>query len=230
MRGGAACVPLVPKIGLSESFIDPAIAWLEARGGALNVSTRASGLRIEADAVSGIQIPSGEVAVAEDDAVVLAVPPWIAAELVPALTVPDSFESILNVHFKIDAEPGRAGFIGLVGGTAEWIFMKPGIVSVTISAANRLLDRTSEELTALVWQDVEKALDITSPMPPVRLVKEKRATFAATAANEARRPGANIGLRRFAVAGDFTATGLPATIEGAIRSGQTAARALLASA
>lgn len=228
MRGGAACVPLIPKTGLSESFIDPAIAWLEARGGILRVSTRVSSLRIE-DRVTGIQIPSEEVSVSPDDAVVLAVPPWIAADLVSGLMVPDSFESILNLHFRFDAEPGRAGFIGLVGGTAEWIFIKPGIVSVTISAANRLLDVPTEEMLAMVWQDIEKALDVSGPMPPGRLVREKRATFAATAANEAKRPSSTIGLRHFAVAGDFTATGLPATIEGAIRSGQTAARALLKS-
>jgi squalene-associated FAD-dependent desaturase len=228
MRGGAACVPLVPRIGLSESFIDPAIAWLEARGGTLLVSTRVSSLRI-ADRVVGFQIPSGEVAMGPDDAIVLAVPPWIAAELVPGLVVPDSFESILNAHFRLSVEPGRAGFIGLVGGTAEWIFIKPGIVSVTISAANRLLELPSVEILAMVWQDIEKTLNVSGPMPASRLVREKRATFAATAANEAKRPSATIGLRHFAVAGDFTATGLPATIEGAIRSGQTAARALLES-
>ena len=228
MRGGAACVPLVPRIGLSESFIDPAIAWLQARGGVLHISTRVSSLRMT-DRVMGLQIPSGEVAMGPDDAIVLAVPPWIAAELVPGLAVPDSFESILNAHFRLDVEPGRAGFIGLVGGTAEWIFIKPGIVSVTISAANRLLGLPTEEVLAMVWQDIEKTLNVRGPMPPSRLVREKRATFAATAANEAKRPSAIIGLRHFAVAGDFTATGLPATIEGAIRSGQTAARALLES-
>ena len=226
MRGGAACVPLMPKIGLSESFIDPAIAWLEARGSVVHVSTRVSSLRI-GDGVMGFQIPSGEVEVGPEDAVVLAVPPWIAGELVPGLVVPDSFESILNAHFRFEAEPGRAGFVGLVGGTAEWIFIKPGIVSVTISAANRLLDLPSGELLAMVWQDIEKTLNVSAPMPASRLVREKRATFAATADNEAKRPSAVIGLSHFAIAGDYTATGLPATIEGAIRSGQTAARALL---
>jgi squalene-associated FAD-dependent desaturase len=228
LRGGAACVPLVPKIGLSESFIDPAIAWLEARGGTLRTSSRVTTLGIHDNRVTSLHLASGPTALAPGDAVVLAVPAWVAAELVPGLVVPDQFESILNVHFKMEAEPGRAGFVGLVGGTAEWIFIKPGIVSVTVSAANRLLDIPSEEIVALVWQDIEKTLDISTPMPQTRLVKEKRATFAANRANEAKRPNATIGLSHFAVAGDFTATGLPATIEGAIRSGQTAAQALSA--
>jgi uncharacterized protein with NAD-binding domain and iron-sulfur cluster len=64
-------------------------------------------------------------------------------------------------------------------------------------------------------------------MPPYRVVKEKRATFAATARQERRRPGARLGVAgNLAVAGDWTNTGLPATIEGAIRSGRAAADVL----
>ena len=228
LRGGAACVPLVPREGLSESFIDPAIAWLQARGGTLRTGARVTRLAIAGKAVTGFDLASGPVAVAADEAVILAVPPWVAADLVPGLVVPDAFESIVNVHFRHEVQPTPAGFLGLVGATAEWIFTKPGIVSITISAANRLLDVSSEAIAALVWSDVQAALGGSDAMPPVRVVREKRATFAATAANERRRPRATVGLDRFAVAGDWTATGLPATIEGAIRSGRVAAAALLA--
>jgi uncharacterized protein with NAD-binding domain and iron-sulfur cluster len=62
----------------------------------------------------------------------------------------------------------------------------------------------------------------------VRVVKERRATFAATAAQERRRPAARTDITNLALAGDWTATGLPATIEGAIRSGGSAAGLLLA--
>ena len=65
-------------------------------------------------------------------------------------------------------------------------------------------------------------------MPAFRVVKEKRATFAATAVQELRRPNAQTGIANLALAGDWTNTGLPATIEGAIRSGRTAAEVVLA--
>jgi uncharacterized protein with NAD-binding domain and iron-sulfur cluster len=65
------------------------------------------------------------------------------------------------------------------------------------------------------------------PVPPSRIVKEKRATFAATPAQEARRPGPRTRWRNLVLAGDWTATGLPATMEGAIRSGRVAADAVL---
>ncbi|MGI4977138.1 MAG: FAD-dependent oxidoreductase, partial [Janthinobacterium lividum] len=160
--------------------------------------------------------------------VLLAVPAPAAAAMVPDLVVPDEFEAIVNLHYRIDSDPGEAGFVGLIGGTAEWVFLKPGVVSVTISAANRLVERTAEDLAASLWPEVSLAAGLSAPLPKWRVVKEKRATFAATPAQDARRPGAATAWRNLALAGDWTATGLPATIEGAIRSGRTAARHLLA--
>ena len=235
MRGGEACVPLMPREGLSESFVDPALAWLGARGTSVHAGRRIGALMMAAGRVVGLGTADEPVQVGPADAVVLAVPPWVAADLLPGLRTPDAFQAILNIHFRIPADPGEAGFIGLIGGTAEWVFAKPGIVSVTISAANRLVDQPAEAIAALVWPDVRAAFALPEPMPPWRVVKEKRATFAATPAQEARRPGARtamdaLGLSNLALAGDWTATGLPATIEGAIRSGEAAARVILSAA
>jgi hypothetical protein len=161
--------------------------------------------------------------------VVLAVPAPVAATLLPGLTVPDQFESILNLHFRTHADPGPAGFVGLVGGLSEWIFIKPGVVSVTISAANRYADLPQDQAAATVWAEVARVCALTGPMPPYRLVREKRATFAATPAQARRRPNTGAAdLANLTLAGDWTATGLPATIEGAIRSGYRAAQATLA--
>jgi hypothetical protein len=191
-------------------------------------------LRVESGRVVTLETLDGPLPVAADEAVVLAVPAWVATDLLPGLKAPDAFESILNIHFRCDAAPsgawGRAGFLGLVGGTAEWVFLKPGVVSATVSAANRLVDQPADAIAALIWPDVRRAFDLPEPMPPVRVVKEKRATFAATAAQDARRPNARTALSNLALAGDWTATGLPATIEGAIRSGRAAAESLLEAA
>ncbi len=168
-------------------------------------------------------MPTARDAVVGDEAVVLAVPPNIAADLLPGLTVPDAFCPILNIHFRADAAPG---FIGVIGGTAQWVFAKAGVASVTISAAGDLVDLSAEAIAARVWPDVRTALDLADPMPAFRVVKERRATFAATAAQERRRPGPRTALGNLALAGDWTATGLPATIEGAIRSGRAAANLL----
>ena len=230
MRGGRACIPLYPKIGLSETFIDPALAWLTARGAVLHTGRRVSGLATEAGRIAGFDTAEGRVMLGTGDAAVLAVPPWVAQDLLPWLRAPDAFEAIVNLHYRVDAAPvdavGEAGFLGLIGATAEWIFIKPGIVSITISAANRLVDRSAEDLAAAIWPEVCAALGLAGEMPHVRVVKERRATFAATAAQQALRPPARTQFANLALAGDWTDTGLPATIEGAIRSGRTAAEVL----
>jgi len=235
MKGGEACIPCLPREGLSESFIDPALTWLEPRGGKLLTGCRVTALRAEDGRVVALETTDGIMPVGAGEAVVMAAPPWVADGLVPGLVAPDAFQAIVNLHFRLAADPGEAGFLGVLGGTAEWIFVKPGIVSVTISAANRIVDLTAEELAERVWPDVRAALRLGEAMPAVRVVKERRATFAATAAQERRRPGPRWpaetgGARNLVLAGDWTNTGLPATIEGAIRSGYTAADAILAGA
>jgi squalene-associated FAD-dependent desaturase len=226
--GGSASVPRFPRDGLSDALIDPAVARLRASGAAVHFGRRIAGLEVTAGRVAALQTPDGPVLLEPGDAVVLAVPPWVATTLLPGLTAPQAFESILNIHFRVAADPGEAGFIGLIGGTAEWVFVKPGHVSVTVSAANRMVDRTAEAIASAVWPDVRAALSLEGEMPPYRVVKERRATFAATAAQERLRPGPRTELPNLVLAGDWTATGLPATIEGAIRSGRTAADVLRA--
>lgn len=228
-RGGDACVPMFPREGLSESLVEPAVAWLAARGARLRTGYRVTALGFDGDRLRSLTGPEGARLLGPGEQVVLAAPPAVSAGLVPDLEVPDEHEAIVNLHYRVEAAFGLAGFVGLVGGLAEWVFVKPGIVSVTISAANRLLARPAAELAAAVWPEVKRALGLAGDMPPWRLLREKRATFAATQAQLRRRPVARTRWNNLALAGDWTDTGLPATIEGAIRSGQAAA-ALLAAA
>ena len=222
-RGGAACIPLFPRQGLSESFVDPAVAHLQAAGATVRIGAPITALPRDGGRITALIGPDGPIPLGPADGVILAVPPWIAAGLLPELTVPDEFQAILNLHFRADADPGEAGFWGLVNATSEWVFTKPGIVSVTISAANRLVDRSAEDLANIVWPEIALLLNLPAKLPLYRVVKEKRATFAATPAQNLRRPHAATAWCNLALAGDWTATGLPATIEGAIRSGRTAA-------
>jgi squalene-associated FAD-dependent desaturase len=223
MRGGGSCIPAFPRIGLSESFVDPAVALLRA-GATVRLNCRVNALNLAAGRVATIGTPDEPIALAPGDRVVLAVPAPVAAALLPGLEAPDAFESILKVHYRTEADPGPAGFFGLVGGLTEWVFVKPGIVSVTISAANRFAALAADEAAQLVWAEVARVCGLANPMPRYRVVREKRATFAATSAQNRRRPGVAVaGLANLGLAGDWTQTGLPATIEGAIRSGLRAA-------
>lgn len=223
MRGGAAALPRYPKLGLSESFVDPALTFLRERDAELRFGARIAGLTRAERQVTGLVGPNVDEIVRPGETVILAAPPWVAAELLPELTVPDAYESIINLHFRAGIDAGAAGFYGMIGGAAEWVFEKTEVVSVTISAANDRIGEDADRLAAEVWSDLRRGFGLPRTMPPWRVVKEKRATFAATPAQWRRRPAAATGFSNLLLAGDYTATGLPSTIEGAIRSGDTAA-------
>jgi hypothetical protein len=157
------------------------------------------------------------------------VPPWIATDLVPGLTAPDDFRGILNVHFHVKPPPGQPAILGVVNGQIEWLFAFPDRISITISNADRLIDRPREELAAEIWREAAQLTGLAPGLPPWQIVKEKRATFAATPAQNARRPAARTGWANLLLAGDWIQTGLPATIEGAVRSGYKVASIVLGS-
>ena len=136
------------------------------------------------------------VALGAEDTVVLAVPPWIAADLVPGLTVPTTFRAIVNAHFRVDAAArhGRPS-LGVVDGLSEWLFAFPDRLSVTISGADRLLGEPREALAEAIWREVAGLTGLRAePLPPWQIVKERRATFAATPENAARRPPARTAI------------------------------------
>ena len=222
--GGAACTPLIPREGLSETLVDPALAMLRQRGATVRFGTRLRAIEFGAERATALDFDDGRETLAAADEIVLAVTAPVASRLVPDLVTPDRYCAILNAHYRIAAPDNSPFFVGIIGGTAEWVFRKAGVLSVTVSAADRLLEMPEDELAASLWRDVAAAYALpTDPVPPVRIVRERRATFAATPDQVARRPGARTRWRNLALAGDWTDTGLPATIEGAIRSGFTAA-------
>ena len=235
LKGGKACLPRMPVSGWSDALIDPAVETLRERGAEVVFNQRITGLDIANGRVTGLVCTDQTIALDPDDQVILAVPPWVAGELLPDLTVPNGFESILNVHYKVAVEPAgdvaEAGFIGLINGLAEWIFVKEDHVSVTVSAANKVIDQPAVDLAVTIWQDVARALDLQKPIsteiPKFRVIKERRATIVANVKQEERRPGARTPLANLVLAGDWTDTHLPGTIEGAIRSGVTAFQTLI---
>jgi hydroxysqualene dehydroxylase len=227
-RGGAACRPLVPRDGLSETFVDPALDTLRRCGAATHFGARLRALDLAADRVSALRFESGPVDLGDADSVILATTARVAAGLVPGLAVPGLSSPIVNAHFRCTAPAGSPLFIGVIGGKAEWIFRKRQVLSVTVSAAQRIVDRPADELREILWREVAMTYELRPiPTPPSRIVKERRATFLASPEQLLRRPAALTRWRNLTLAGDYTDTGLPATIEGAIGSGLTAAQCVL---
>ena len=225
--GGRACHPLVAGRGLSRTFIDPALAFLIARDGAIRLGDRLREICFASGRAVALEFENRSVRLAEDAAVVIAVPPLAARELLPGLETPDEFRAIVNAHFRVEPPRGHPAILGVVNGFIEWLFAYPDRLSVTISNADRLIDRPRDELAAWIWREAAALSSLPTELPPWRIVKEKRATFAATPAQNAKRPPSRTQWDNIALAGDWTQTGLPATIEGAVRSGYRAASIIL---
>lgn len=221
-RGGRACRTMVAMPTLDAVFVDPAIDYLRAHGTMCRFGARLRGMTFDGDRVTGLDFGVGMAPVG-DATIILAVPPWIAADLIPDLSVPDAFCSILSAHFACTPPHGAPLITALIGGTSQWVVCHGDRISVTISGADDIIDHDREALARVIWAEICATLGLSAALPRWQVVKEKRATFAATPEQDARRPGAATRWRNLFLAGDWTQTGLPATIEGAIRSGVVAA-------
>ncbi|MGA2053949.1 MAG: hydroxysqualene dehydroxylase HpnE [Bradyrhizobium sp.] len=228
LAGGQACRPLIAREGLSAVLVEPAIRLLQGRGADIRFGQELRGFGSAAGRVSELKFGEESVALAPSDVVVLAVPPRPAASLLPGLKTPSEFRAIVNAHFRFEPPKDTPPILGVVGGLVEWLFAFPHRLSITISGADRLVDRPREELAQAIWRDICQATGITAEMPPWQIVRERRATFAATPEQNALRPGAVTAFKNLFLAGDWTDTGLPATIEGSVRSGDRAADLVLA--
>lgn len=231
LAGPGAARLYVAARGLGPDLVAPAVATLACHGATLSLGARLRGLVIRAGRVVALDLGAEPLALDAADAVLLAVPPWEAQRLLPGLTAPVAHAPILNLHFA-HATEGAVRFLGLLGGLAQWVLVRPGGVSVTVSAADASIGLSDAEAAARIWPEVREAarrfgLAGTWPErpPPARAVRERRATprhGVGPRPRPPRRPLANLAL-----AGDWTFPDMPATIEAAVRSGEAAASALL---
>ena len=229
-KGGRAYRIRVAHPTLAATFVEPALKVLANRGADIRIGQRVRGLGFDGGRISSLQLPAETISIGASDTVILAVPPWAATELLPEIVAPNDFRAIVNAHFKIAPPPGLPPMLGVIGGLVQWIFPFADRISITVSGADAIVDDDRESLARRFWADVAKVLHMPPDLPPWQVVKERRATFAATPEQAARRPGPVTRWPNLLLAGDWTATGLPATIEGAIRSGQKAAALALARA
>jgi len=221
--GGQACRPLIARQGLGTTLIEPALALLAQRGCPVRLGHELHAVRFSDEAVAALDFGKDRIDLASEDAVILAVPPYAAAAFLPGLETPTEFRAIVNAHFRIEPPERLPPILGVVNATTEWIFTFPGRISTTISAGDRLLETPREALAQTIWREVRTIARLPAELPPWQIVRERRATFAATPEQDARRPGARTAWNNLMLAGDWTNTGLPATIESAIRSGDRAA-------
>jgi hypothetical protein len=222
-RGGQACRPLIARDGLSAVMIEPALAYLAERNVVVHFGHQLHALRHAGSKVDALDFGTDTIRLSPQDVVILAIPPYAASSIMPGLQTPTEFRAIVNAHFRIEPPANQPPILGMLNSTTEWLFAFPGRLSVTISAADRLIEAPRESLAQKIWSEIASVTGLPPTLPPWQIVRERRATFAATVEQDARRPDAKTSSSNLFLAGDWTNTGLPATIESAIRSGQRAA-------
>jgi len=231
LLGGKASRPLAAKKGLGPAFIDPAVAHLKAKGATVRFNTRLRAAEFSDGRVSTLDFGDEKIALRDDDHVIFAIPPSRLKQILPDIDPPDDSASILNVHYRtrhpVPSTPlGDSPFIGMVSSDAQWAFVRDDIVSLTVSASHAIgMDEVPNKQAADdMWRETQTARDLGNmPYEAVRVIRERRATPDQSPDAAARRLQPETRWRNLTLAGDHTATGVPATIEGSIRSGDRAA-------
>jgi hydroxysqualene dehydroxylase len=231
----------LPRVPLDALYAAPAVRWLESRGSAVRAGVPAT-LVVDNDSATGVAIQGERIAAR---AVISAVPwfsfPAFAADVRGLAGISRNAAAmtpspIVTVNLWYDRPVTDTAFIGLPGRTFQWVFDKGRIfgsgashLSLISSGADEVVALANEELRAMAEREVAEALPAVRAAAVVRaiVVREKRATFS-LAPGEPRRPAATSPVKRLYLAGDWTDTGLPATIEGAVVSGHRAAALLKA--
>lgn len=235
--GWRASALAIPRVGLSELYVDGAREYVVRRGGVIRCGADVVSLLFDRNSVMGVQLREGETIACA--AAILAVPPNRAATLLPeALRQEPSFAEmqngvpspIVSIYLWFEDEVMDHEFVGLIGRTVQWVFnrrrivsgtQKGGCVAAVISAAYDSVSRTNDELVDIAVRDLRSAYPGRSSEPTHAVViREKRATFPPGARGEWVQPGQTTPVANLFLAGDWTDTGYPATIEAAIVSGE----------
>jgi hypothetical protein len=143
-------------------------------------------------------------------------------------------EPICTIYLQYPPEVRLdAPFVGVVGMHTQWVFDRrvcgsPGLMAVVIGADGPHMEQDNAELSGRISAELGHLFPHWPPPQQIKVIREKRATFTSTPGIDARRPGAETPVRGLWLAGDYTATDLPATLEGAVMSGIHCARALIA--
>ncbi|MBV6513457.1 MAG: Hydroxysqualene dehydroxylase [Ignavibacteriaceae bacterium] len=221
---------ILPKSDLQTSLVQTLEAKITSEGGVINYSSQAVRIN-KKDYGFSVLLKNGEEISAE--AVVIAVPRHALNKIaLPENLVIDqqsdlTYSNILSVHIKSDSILFNEPFIGLHNSPVHWVFHKEEFVSVVISDADAYKDLSDQEILTLIIPELLRNNVLGSEkLTAYRIIKEKRATFVPDIHSSKLRLPARTNQKGIYLAGDWTDTGLPATIEGAALSGRLAAEAV----
>jgi squalene-associated FAD-dependent desaturase len=231
---------LISRTDLGGAFPAPAMDFIERNGGHVHLGSRVTGLELDNDVVTGVLLDGERLSA---DHVVLTVPPHICQKL---LAPHKLFEPLADQLGSFDYQPittiylqypedthMETEMLGMVGTVSQWVFDRatcgqPGLMAVVISGPGPHIQQDKEALAQQVIAELAEQFPHWPAPSDNMVIREKRATFSCDVDIEQLRPGNATSAEGLWLAGDFTATGYPATLEGAVRSGVQCARRILA--
>lgn len=232
LKGSSAASIILPKTGLSEMYCRQSAEFICSHGGSITLSEPVKGVEIDNGSVQKIILENREVT--GFDFVVSAVPFHSFAKIFPEEFVSSmglsnlSYSSILSLNLWLKENPFTEDFYGLIDSPVHWVFNHRKYITIVISNADGIIEKSRPELLEMILSELEGYFPQfkRSMVYETKLIKEKRATFIPESNILGRRPQTKTPFENLMLAGDWTATGLPATIEGAVKSGYDAARAV----
>lgn len=237
----------ISRVGLSELYTEDAAEFIRQHGGSVRLNATVSRIVALDRKAIGVELKAGEIIHA--DAIISAVPPGALMHLLPT-PVRDTEECfqnlprlnaspIVSINLWFDRPVTELEFAGLLGTRVQWLFNKDRIfarprsdrmqLALVISAAADYIARSREELIDLALQECRQLMPTTrtAELRHALVVKEREATISHEVGTGRYRPSSRTPLRNLYLAGDWTDTGLPATIESAVMSGHRAAELAL---
>jgi squalene-associated FAD-dependent desaturase len=221
---------ILPKYGLSESYRDKAEKYIRNNGGDISLSETVQKLILKDEKVT--EVHTSNKVYSDFDYVVSAIPAFALYRIIDTelqINIPEfTYSSILNIHLWLKESSFPAGFYGLINSTIHWVFNKGTHLNLVISDAGELVNKPDEEIMTMVKDEMNKFFLITpNSIINHKILKEKRATFIPSGNIIDKRPAQKTIIKNLVIAGDWVDTGLPSTIESAVKSGRVAADIIL---
>lgn len=228
-RGNRSSTIIIPMVDLSSLFSTNASNFILRNKGKINLSRKVSEIEIHKDKIQSVKI-NGDV-YKDFDFIVSAIPHHAFQKLFQNNpenkfdNVPFEYSPIVNIHIWLKENPFQKKFYGIIDSPIHWLFNQDRYITITKSDAGEFLDLSSEEIIRIVLFEIQKYFPFfdSSMVLHYKIIKEKRATFIPTTAILNKRPSSKTYISNLFLAGDWTNTKLPATIEGAVKSGRIAA-------
>jgi squalene-associated FAD-dependent desaturase len=225
LEGNKSAKIVLPKKGLSESYVANAREFILNSGGDIRLSEQVDSIFVNNNRVSEIQTSKAKYT--DFDYVVSAIPAFALERILKGesnIRLPD-FESstILNIHIWLKKNVIPEGFFGLIDSPVHWVFNKGTHINIVISDANEFTNKSDDNILELLKGELKKYFLLDSELiSKYKVIKEKRATFIPSKEIINNRPSQKTNINNLVLAGDWVDTGLPSTIESAVKSGRVA--------